>query len=368
MWYVKHESVATAALAAVVALVLPAPVDAAPNMIRLGYPTCQSCHLTPQGGGLLTSYGWGIDLSKPLRPEEPDEVEYGVDELGSRFNYDARLSLGIDRQPPAPTAYGYSVSLRTAVGLMPSHRLVYAATVRSSTLTREGPGGAVDVSTSSLYWLYQPRPGLSFTVGRDDLPTGLGLQDTQALFHRMDNPNVPAKPAQAKVFWWDDRWQVSAYAFGPDGSQGAPQVKAGGGGALVGANLWRDRVVAGFTTRVTRAGGFGRSNAGLFARIGLTEHWGILAEHDLTRRATNGGADRTHLAGHTQLFFVPYDWLQTSFAVEHLRTSGGADTWRLSPSADLRLTSNIKLAVGIRDVYPRTNSRTYLFSLQIKAR
>ena len=64
-------------------LLIAGPAAATPNMIRLGYPQCQSCHLTPQGGGLLTSYGEGIDLAQTLRPREPDIPEFGEDELGS---------------------------------------------------------------------------------------------------------------------------------------------------------------------------------------------------------------------------------------------------------------------------------------------
>jgi hypothetical protein len=335
-------------------------------MIRLGYPTCQSCHLTPQGGGLLTTYGEGIDLAQSLRPSEPDDPEFGADDLGSRMNYDARLSLGIDRDPPAATGYGFNLSLRTAVGLMPSHRLVYSASVSTPTLTRSRTTGSVSIGMSRLYWLYQPRKGLSFVVGRDDLPSGLGLPGAQSYFRRVNNPSVSSTPTQAKVFWWNDTWQVAAYGFGPDGNETDSRFKARGGGALVGANVWRDRAVVGMTTRVSKADAFDRTNAGVFARLGLSEHWGILAEHDVTRRTTTDALEVMHLAGHTQVFYVPFDWLQTALAAEHVTTSGGTDNWRLSPSADVRLTSNIKLGFSMRDVYMPTESRTYQFNLQVK--
>ena len=31
------------------------PALASPTMIRLGYTDCATCHVSPQGGGLLTS-------------------------------------------------------------------------------------------------------------------------------------------------------------------------------------------------------------------------------------------------------------------------------------------------------------------------
>jgi hypothetical protein len=123
------------------------------------------------------------------------------------------------------------------------------------------------------------------------------------------------------------------------------------------------------TTRVSRAEAFDRQNAGVFVRLGVSRHWGILAEHDITQRTVNTtGVDLTHVAGHTELFFVPFDWLQTSLAAQHVKTNGGTSQYRLSPSADVRLTSNIKLSFDVTDAgtdFSRT-SRTYAFALQVK--
>ena len=352
---------------AVALLALASSASATPNMIRLGYPTCSACHLSPQGGGLLTRYGEGIDLAQSLEPEEPDDNrEFGEDLLGSRLNYDARLSLGLDRDPPAATGYGFSLSFRSAVGIIPNHRLVYASSVSSPTLTRERTSGAVRIGMSRLYWLYRAKPGLSFVVGRDDLPSGLGLPGAQSFFRGVNNPGVSSTPTQAKVFWAHKRLEVTAYGFGPDGNEAQPALEARGGGGIVGFNVWRDRAVVGLSGRRSVADAFDRSNGGVFARIALSKRWGILAEHDVTQRTIDTGAEVTHLAGHTQLFFVPFDWLQTALAAEHLTTSGGADTYRLSPSADLRLTSNIKLGFSMRDVYATTDSRTFSFQLQVK--
>ena len=158
---------------------------------------------------------------------------------------------------------------------------------------------------------------------------------------------------------------LTAYGYGPDGNETDPQFEARGGGAIVGVSVWRDRAVVGPTTRVSRADAFDRRNAGLFVRLGLSKRWGILAEHDVTQR-TASTAEFTHLAGHTQVFFVPFNWLQTALAAEHLTTSGGEDTYRLSPSVDARVTSNIKLSFNVRDVYTTVDSRTYSFELQVK--
>ncbi|MCX6609992.1 MAG: hypothetical protein NTW74_03970, partial [Acidobacteria bacterium] len=52
------------------ALLSAGPLIALPNMIRLGYPNCMSCHVSPQGGGLLNPYGRGIDEAQSRRAGE----------------------------------------------------------------------------------------------------------------------------------------------------------------------------------------------------------------------------------------------------------------------------------------------------------
>src|SRR6187549_2919464 len=44
-----------------------AQLSASPAMIRLGYAGCHACHLSPQGRGLLTEYGKGIDDAQSAR-------------------------------------------------------------------------------------------------------------------------------------------------------------------------------------------------------------------------------------------------------------------------------------------------------------
>jgi hypothetical protein len=43
---------------------------ALPTMIRVGYVNCAACHVSPQGEGLLSAYGRGIDEAQTLRAGE----------------------------------------------------------------------------------------------------------------------------------------------------------------------------------------------------------------------------------------------------------------------------------------------------------
>jgi hypothetical protein len=169
-----------------------------------------------------------------------------------------------------------------------------------------------------------------------------------------------------KLFWWNKRWQVTTYGYGPDGNEAQPQFEARGGGAIVGVNVG-DRATVGLTTRISKSDAFDRQNAGLFARVGLTEHVGFLVEHEITERTLGTGPHLTHYAGHAEVFFVPVNWLQTSLAAEHMNTRGGASIYRLSPSVEVRLTPNFRLEFSTRNIYAQTDSRTYSVQLQVKA-
>ena len=66
------------ALPALLALAAAAPARALPTMIRLGYTSCASCHISPQGGGLLTEHGRGIDEAQSLRAGEYQPADSGT--------------------------------------------------------------------------------------------------------------------------------------------------------------------------------------------------------------------------------------------------------------------------------------------------
>jgi len=357
------QAAAAISLAAAFVLAVPRSGAAYPNMIRLGYTWCSACHVSPQGGGVLNRYGRGIDFAQTLRADEPPDAELPTDAT-IRLLGDIRASLGVEGQRGSETAYSLSTSLRTAIALSSQQTVVYAFSVRSPTLTTTRRQGAASLGMSRLYWAYQPREGVQLVVGRDEMPTGLV---GNGFYRSVNNPSVSSTPTQVKLFWWNKRWMVTTYGYGPDGNETDPQFEARGVGAMVGANVWRDRAVVGVTTRFSKADAFDRQEAGVFVRLGLSEHFGILAEHDITERTLGTGPRLTHFAGHAEVFWVPFDWLQTAVAAEHLNTRSGASTYRLSPSAEVRLTPNFRLEFSTRSVYAQTDSRTYSVNLQVKA-
>ncbi len=58
------------ALGASLVLGWSAAALALPTMVRLGYPNCAACHVSPQGGGPLNAYGRAIDEAQSRRSGE----------------------------------------------------------------------------------------------------------------------------------------------------------------------------------------------------------------------------------------------------------------------------------------------------------
>ena len=62
-------------LCLLITLGVATPLSAHPYFIRLGYSTCTTCHISPQGGSILTAYGQGVERALSLLPEPEQNGE-----------------------------------------------------------------------------------------------------------------------------------------------------------------------------------------------------------------------------------------------------------------------------------------------------
>ncbi len=350
------------------------PAFSLPTMIRLGYNNCAACHVTPQGGGLLTPYGKGIDTAQSLQRRElsaPDEPR--------RSLYDVRFVLGASRmasEQPASSMRSSNVRmmLRNMV-MMSSHTSVsYQAGLDTSVAKKTGTSsGTADFVISKALFEYRPKEGVAFQIGRDTLPSGLGLPDPQTFMRRQNDPLGTAYPVQAKAFFWSSRFEVAPYAFGPGFDEVDRAARQHGAGVLGGVDIWKQRAVLGMTTRTARADTFERNSVGAYARLGFGA-WGILGEHDLTSRTTRTSAlaPTDNVVGFTQFFVAPREWFVTSVLVDDVVTSGPAakHLYRVAPTAQLRLSDNVTVVLSTRDEFITglaANSRTYSVSVAVKS-
>lgn len=348
---------------------------ASPTMIRLGYTGCASCHLSPQGGGLLTTYGKGVDEAQSLSAKEIEPS----DTPQRRLLFDMRFLVAshvteAPSQPSSVNSSTFAAMLRGSVKVSERHRMSYVMGLDGPRSVRTIGGRTAKVVVPRALWEYRPKEGVEIAVGRDVMPSGIGLPDSQTFMRNGVDARDTAYPTQVKAFLWTERLQITPYAFGPGGDE-PHAARQYGGGVLGGVDVWKHRAVLGLSTRATAGDEFDRRSVGAFARLGFGK-WGVLAEHDLTSREARDGigsrTDTRHLAGHTQVFFAPKEWLVTSLAAEHLVIDGisrPAHTYRLTPAVQARLSDNLTVTFNMRDIFTEARgARSRTFTVQLAAK
>jgi hypothetical protein len=357
------------------AVVLPASAYALPTMIRLGYTNCAVCHVSPQGGGLLTPYGKGVDTAQSLFKEEPRTPD---EQLTSLYDVRAVLvasMLSSEAKPGTLSATTLRTMFRNAVNMSSHTRVSYQAGLEATmtgNMTTSPAVGTGDVLVSKAIFEYHPRDGVSVQVGRDTLPDGLGLPDPQTFMRRQHDSFGTAYPIQAKAFLWNSHYELTPYVYGPGFDETRRVARQHGAGVVGGLDVGK-RAVVGMTARTAYSDAFDRKSVGAYARLGFGR-WGVLAEHDLTARVVPGPAPAAadYVLGYTQLFVYPTEWFATSLIVDDVSVSGSATrhAYRVAPTVSMRLSNNFTVILGTRDEVVRgaaPDSRTYSITVAVKS-
>ena len=219
---------------------------ASPTMIRLGYSDCSTCHLSPRGGGLLTAYGKGIDEAQSLRRLEVRPTDTDA----ARLLYDVRfVSVG---QLLAPVTASHTVAsslfriqARSAVKTSEHSRLNFAAVVESPTFGASTlPATAASAIVYKALYEYHPTRTFELAVGRDEMPSGIGLPDPLTFIRKGNDAGDTAYSTQLKASWYRHRLQLTPYVFGPGGDEPVA-LQQHGAGVVAGVDVWKQRAVIG---------------------------------------------------------------------------------------------------------------------------
>src|SRR5215831_8683741 len=127
------------------------PLSAHPYFIRLGYTTCTTCHVAPQGGGILTAYGASVEraLSLLRDSEQTEETE------SPRFLYDMRtLIVGSSTNGVVASSFQLLPSASLRIG--EHQRITSTISVTTPQLTAKGAGGKSTVTVPILVWEFEP--------------------------------------------------------------------------------------------------------------------------------------------------------------------------------------------------------------------
>jgi hypothetical protein len=195
---------------------------------------------------------------------------------------------------------------------------------------------------------YRVNDNVELAVGRDQLPTGINVQDAALFVKARNRLGYYDAPTQFKAVVAGSNFQVVPFVYGPGGNDSTSER---GAGSLAEIDVFRQRTVLGLAVQRSSANNGDRQLVGGYARIGFGR-WGILAEHDVTNRSSNGATHEAFRqdASYAQVFWAPSDWLVTSVVGERLRVDGPyrerLTAGKLEVSS--RLTSQATVVVGAR--------------------
>ena len=311
------------AMALAIGIAGATPAAALPTMIRIGYTNCAACHVAPQGGGVLTEYGQGIDQAQSLRGGELQRVQ----ELHRRLIQDLRVvmqeqSTWTDR--PMPNNFRPRLLYRNVTNLGAGFRLSGVATIEGASAPRPTKSYDPAARGSTLFVnsalvSYRPAKTLELDAGRDQLPSGVNVPSLGAYIRSRNRLGYYDTPTQLKMAWWGKRHQVMPYVYAPGGNEASGERESGAGTLAEFDLLGNQRTVVGASFLKGTARNGDRQMVGGYARLGFGR-WGILAEHDVTDRTRTALAQSfTQNASFTQVFWAAREWLVLSGIGERLR-------------------------------------------------
>jgi len=363
----------------------PRQVLALPNMIRLGYPTCVSCHFNPQGGGMLNEYGKGIDEAQSLRGGEyqpnPNKFVKAIS-WGGRIDQDMKgvLSLQLSHTTGGPTTAidRYRLSYRNVTRLAKSVRVSAVIDGETESANRKptdydpvNPSRSFAVRSALVEFL--PKEGIDLVAGLDALPTGLNIPDQTTFIKARNRLSYYDTHPMTKAFFWGKRWQVIPYVFSPNINASAGARENGGGMLAEYDLLGQGRTVVGISELRGSDSRGHRNVASAYARLGFGK-WGVLAEHDLTDRDLETAVTNVRFRQHTtyaQVFLYPREWLSVSGIVERLSVAQPYEerVWAYKGDLAMRLSAN--WSIGARSGIQRnalTGEVSPVMSVQLAAK
>jgi len=340
------------------------PAFALPTMVRLGYANCAACHITPQGGGLLNSYGRGIDQAQSMKGGEYVQSENALAaklSWGGRITQDIRTisqeTVSTNTGAPIIGALRNRFMYRNATEFGKGFRLT--TIVVGETLAAARPNSAYDPATrpTQVYVptaliSYHASDKLEFAVGRDELPTGINLPDLGLYVRARNQYGYYDAPTQLKAFISGKRYMINPYVFGPGGNEKAGFHESGGGMLAEVDVLGHGKTVFGVNGLHAVSSMMDRTMIGPYARLGFGR-WGVFMEHDITDRTMNHSANPTPFrqqASYAQVFVAVREWLVPSVGFERLTVQRPyrANLWAPRFELSARLSSNFTLGITSR--------------------
>jgi len=309
------------------------PAAALPTMVRLGYTNCASCHLAPQGGGLLNGYGRGIDEAQSLRASEVETpgagrllqdvrwitLEQITSSTGQPWTGLLRARLMYRNAFDLGNGFRVSSILSFENVSAPRPSLSYEPSINPATLYDSGNMSLRGYVTNALI-SKRVTENVEVSAGRDQLPTGVNIADLSAFVRSRNRAGYYDAPSQVKLWWGGKRFQVMPYVFGPGGNEPKDAHETGGGSLAELDLLGKGRTIVGTNVLEGQDRNEHRTLVGPYVRLGFGR-WGVLGEHDITTRTAPLSSTKAfrQTASYGQVFWATREWLVLSLIAERLQ-------------------------------------------------
>lgn len=251
-----------------------------PEMIRHGYVNCLTCHISPNGGGILTPYGRSLSEQVISTWHTENEGKSVNDQVGG----DVR----------AVQLYSRNKKATFAKFILMQADIEVALPLR--TLTLVGSVGRSDdgyIDSHKHYALYQPIERLSLRAGRFQEAYGINLPEHVATIKRGLGWDYSSETYNLEASWSDEKWD--AFLTGTIGRPGESYDQA------ISA---RTSYTFFDTLKLGMSGHFSpgkRTLFGPYAIFGFTKSFFLLAEVDI---------QKTKVWDTYQYLRLDYEWLQ----------------------------------------------------------
>ena len=296
---------------------LPGRAHAFPEMIRFGYNNCTICHVSPAGGGLLTSYG--RSLSAEVLSTWGNEEDAGVfwravdrEKLEKYFllGGDVRAAQIYQEDSAHKAARWVNMQANVAAGIQ-RERWGAAFTLgqlddANAKLTAWSPYG------SEFYAYYKPLEAVSVRGGRFTPAYGLHIPDHIAFMRSFLGFGLNGVRDSAEVQYTGTQYTFNfthSKEFDTDDPEIANSVQAQ-------VFFWdRFKVAANYWSGAGQH--FSRTISGLWSVLGFTKKFYLVSEVDLQSKSVTGVNTRSFVS-YNKLGYTIFKGFDAIFVSEHL--------------------------------------------------
>lgn len=353
--------------------------QAYPELIRLNYVQCTSCHTNVFGGGLLSPYGKSVRTSLSLYQREDEQKSETGNERKSSFslnantflrylfieseNYRTQFLMQLDTEGRIETKSGYAVT--SIVGLVPER-------VKSRSNAPTGVLGKSFILRRLLVEKSFNEGSKKIAIGRDILPRGTNTEDHTTYLRSYSRAGVTDTPTQLRFETSNETTSTQTGFFAPSFEENS-NAREWGGYTRFEEDLSKDfhintpvavgaQMIAGQTTD------YQRISPEIFSRFAFTESTGLLLDLQYTHRKQRETSETfPQWVSYISPFYTPTEWSMFRYRAEKLNRGSpySENNFKHSLSLLLKPISECSIITSVEREKNKSSWGTTTYTIQL---